>query len=136
MVSSLTTNHHHATHMYISYMCTIYYYFSLHYVEKPTAQITATTISFASSEDVTIVCAGSGGYPRFYNVSIWKNGVVLKQSTSASVEHNTADTPSGVSKYGDYTCYVNNMLLDDQVTLRIANEGIGNIRTCTFVTLS
>lgn len=81
-------------------------------------------MSFDSSEDISIVCGGSGGYPRYYDVTIWKNEQVLKESTSASVEHNTADTPDGVNKYGDYTCYVSNMLLNDQVTLNIANEGM------------
>ena len=88
----------------------------------PTAQLTSDRSSFSIVEDAFISCVGRLGYPRYYDVSIWKNGMLLKNATGPLVEFSTADITYG-SKYGVYSCSVNNMLLEDSTSLKISNEG-------------
>ncbi len=89
----------------------------------PTAQLTSDKGSFSISEDVVINCIGRLGYPRYYEVSLWKNGINLKSTTGPLLEFNTANITDG-SKYGEYWCTVNNTILVDTTSLKINNEGI------------
>ena len=69
-----------------------------------------------------ISCMGTGGYPRYYEIAIWKDGVSLKSGVGPILELNTADIFGG-SKYGTYMCSVSNMLLDDSISIFLSNEG-------------
>lgn len=91
--------------------------------EKPTAQLTTDKSSFPNSDDALISCTGSGGYPRYYIITLWKEGNVLKNTTGPMLEFSTTDIPNGLSKYGTYRCTVHNTLAEDSTSIALSNEG-------------
>ena len=60
-----------------------------------------------TDQNAVVVCSATGGYPPITNISLLKNGDVIASSASEStLQVNTADMSSSISRYGLYVCLV------------------------------
>ncbi len=89
----------------------------------PTAQLTTDKSSFMFSDDAIISCDGSGGYPRYFKIELWKgDALLINTSGLPHLDFNTANIPYG-SRYGSYRCIVDNTLLIDTTSITVSNQG-------------
>ena len=101
----------------------------------PTAQLTTDKSSFVFSDDAVIRCDGSGGYPRYFNIELWKGDTLLANTSGQPpyLDFNTANISYG-SQYGSYRCIVDNTLLTDTTSITVSNQG--TFHMCKHVSLT
>ena len=91
-------------------------------IESPEIGLTANVLVFDSTEEATLQCTATGGYPPIHNMSLVKNSQVILNRVSNEITYTTSGgLPQKV--YGSYSCNVNNTAGTSSRTILLQHKG-------------